>query len=101
MLDVYSPPAEAGVVRLCFDERPCQLLDHVLTPSPPKPGATQKEHQEYVRKGVCNVLLAYDIDTGQRHLRVTTTKKRRLRPLYGLARANPLPGRSENQARAG
>ncbi|MBU6123085.1 transposase [Hymenobacter siberiensis] len=76
VLDVYAQPAEAGVVRLCFDERPCQLLDHVLTPIPPKPGATQKEHQEYVRKGVCNVLLAYDIDTGQRHLRVTTTKNK-------------------------
>ena len=76
VLDVYSQPAEAGVVRLCFDERPCQLLDHVLTPIPPKPGATQKEHQEYVRKGVCNVLLAYNLDTGQRHLQVTKTKKK-------------------------
>ena len=76
VLDIYAQPAEAGVVRLCFDERPCQLLDHVLTPIPPKPGATQKEHQEYVRKGVCNVLLAYNLDTGQRHLRVTTTKNK-------------------------
>ena len=74
VLDVYQQLAEAGVVRLCFDEWPYQLLDHVLTPLPPKPNATQKEHQEYVRKGVCNVLLAYDIDTGQRHLQVTTTK---------------------------
>lgn len=74
VLDLYQRPPEAGVVRLCFDERPCQLLDHVLTPLPPKPNATQKEHQEYVRQGVCNVLLAYNIDTGQRHLQVTTTK---------------------------
>ena len=74
VLDVYSQPAAEGVVRRCFDERPCQLLDHVLAPLAPKPGASQKEHQEYVRKGVCNVLLAYNIDTGQRHLQVTTTK---------------------------
>ena len=74
VLDVYAQPAEAGVVRRCFDERPCQLLGQVLTPIPSKPGATQKEHQEYVRNGVCNVLLAYNIDTGQRHLQVTTTK---------------------------
>ena len=40
VLDVYAQPVEAGVVRLCFDERPCQLLDHVLAPIPPKPGAT-------------------------------------------------------------
>ena len=58
VLDVYAQPAEAGVVRLCFDERPCQLLDHVLTPLPPKPNAPAKEHQEYLRQGVCNVLLA-------------------------------------------
>lgn len=74
VLDVYSQPAQAGVVRLCFDERPCQLLDQVLAPLPPKPNATQKEHQEYLRQGVCNVLLAYNIDTGQRHLQVRTTK---------------------------
>ena len=78
MPDVYAQPAEAGVVRLCFDERPCQLLGQVLSPIPPKPGITQKEHQQYVRNvlcnGVCNVLLAYNIDTGQRHLQVTTTK---------------------------
>ena len=76
VLDVYAQPPQAGVVCLCFDERPCQLLDQVLTPIPPKPGATQKEHQEYVRKGVCNVLLAYNLDTGQRHLQVTTTKNK-------------------------
>ena len=76
MLDVYAQPAEANVVRLCFDERPCHLLDRVLTPIPPTPGGTQKEHQEYVRKGVCDVRLAYHLDTGQRHLQVTTTKNK-------------------------
>ncbi len=59
---------------MCFDERPCQLIDHVLTPIAAKSNSTQKEHQEYLRNGVCNVLLAYNIDTGQRHLKVTTTK---------------------------
>ena len=74
VLDVYAQPVQAGVTRLCFDERPCQLLDHVLTPLPAKPGATRREHQEYLRKGVCNVLLAYNIDSGQRQLQVTATK---------------------------
>jgi DDE superfamily endonuclease len=76
VLDLYAQPQEEGVVRICFDERPCQLIDHVLTPIPPKPNATQKEHQEYLRNGVCNVLLAYNVDTGQRHLKVTTTKNK-------------------------
>ena len=74
VLDLYAQPKQEGVARICFDERPCQLLDHVLTPIPAKPNSTRKEHQEYLRKGVCNVLLAYNIDTGQRHLKVTTTK---------------------------
>lgn len=77
ILDIYASPALPGMVRLCFDERPCQLLDNVLTPIPPKAGQTKKEHQEYIRNGVCNVLLAYNIDTGQRHIEVTETKKRK------------------------
>lgn len=77
ILDIYASPAFPGIVRLCFDERPCQLLDNVLTPIPAKVGQTKKEHQEYIRNGVCNVLLAYNIDTGQRHIEVTETKKRK------------------------
>ncbi len=46
VLDVYAQAPRAGVIRLCFDERPCQLLDQVLAPIPPKPKATAKEHQE-------------------------------------------------------
>lgn len=74
VLDLYAQPQQAGVVRLCFDERPCQLIDHVLAPIPAKPGSTCKQHQEYQGNGVCNVLLAYNIDTGQRHLKVRATK---------------------------
>jgi hypothetical protein len=74
ILDLYAQPQEEGIVRLCFDERPCQLIEQVLTPIPPKANSTQKEHQEYLRNGVCNVLLAYNIDTGQRHIKVTSRK---------------------------
>ena len=31
---VYEQPEQKQVVRLCFDERPCQLLDEVLAPLP-------------------------------------------------------------------
>lgn len=74
ILDLYAEPAVANEVRICYDERPCQLIDHVLTPIPAKPGVSQKEHQEYLRNGVCNVLLAYNLETGQRHIQVTDTK---------------------------
>ena len=42
VLDLYAQPAHADVVRICFDERPSQLLDQVLTPIPAKPGVSQK-----------------------------------------------------------
>ena len=47
-----------------------------MTPISAKPGVSRKEHQEYLRNGVCNVLLAYNIDTGQRHIKVTYTKNK-------------------------
>jgi len=73
ILDIYAAPF-SGIPRICFDERPCQLIGNVLAPIPAKPNSTKKEHQEYIRNGVCNVLLAYDIDTGQRYLMVTESK---------------------------
>lgn len=76
ILDLYAEEAQVNMPRICFDERPCQLIADVLSPLPPKPNCSQKEHQEYLRKGVCNVLLAYDMDTGKRYLRVTKTKNK-------------------------
>jgi len=37
---------EEGIVRLCFDQRPGQLIDQGLTPIPAKANATQKQQQE-------------------------------------------------------
>ena len=65
--------------RLCFDERPCQLLDDVVAPLPAKPGKTAREDNEYVRRGTCVVLLAYDLDTGKRY---TQTRKQRTKAGY-------------------
>ena len=46
VLDVYAQPVEQGRVRLCFDERPCQLLGEVLAPLPPSPGKVAKQDYE-------------------------------------------------------
>ncbi|WP_246169423.1 transposase [Rudanella paleaurantiibacter] len=70
MLAVYEQLAKPGQVRLCFDERPCQLLDEVVTALPHKPDRGVPEDNEYKRKGTCVVLLAYDLDTGQRYVQV-------------------------------
>jgi len=74
VLDLYERPAEATVARLCFDERPCQLLDDVLAPLPMKPNHPPREDYEYERQGTAVILLAYDIDRGQRYLQVRTQR---------------------------
>jgi len=79
VLRVYEQLPQTGVVRLCFDERPCQLLDQVLAPLPLKEGKPLREDYEYERQGTACVLLAYDRDTGQRYVQV---RKRRTKKDY-------------------
>lgn len=67
---LYNQQTPPGRARLSFDERPCQLLDDVVAALPVQPGKAAKEDNEYVRKGTGVVLLAYDLDTGQRYTQV-------------------------------
>jgi hypothetical protein len=77
VLDFYAQPADPQKPRLCFDERPCQLLADVLAPLPVQPGKAAKEDNEYVRKGTAVVLLAYDLDSGQRYVQVRQRRTKR------------------------
>jgi len=70
VLRLYEQPAAPDTVRLCMDERPCQLLGEVMTPLPVKPGVPKRVDHEYNREGTCVVLLAYDIDKGVRYAQV-------------------------------
>jgi DDE superfamily endonuclease len=79
VLRLYSQPQQADTVRLCMDERPCQLLDEVMTPLPPEPGMPKRVDNEYSREGTCVVLLAYDIDKG---IRYTEVKQQRTKKDY-------------------
>jgi len=72
VLDVYARDGCADVARLCFDERPCQLLDDVILPM--QEGRSARYDNEYKRQGTCVVLLAYDMDTGQRYAEVRKTR---------------------------
>lgn len=78
-LQVYHRRTEPGVHRICFDERPCQLLGEVVTPLPMRPGHPKKVDYEYKRHGTGVVLLAYDIDRGQRYCQV---RSQRTKPEY-------------------
>jgi hypothetical protein len=70
VLELYGQEPNEGKARVCFDERPCQLLNDVVEPLPLKEGRPEKQDYEYARKGTAVILLAYDIDTGQRYVQV-------------------------------
>jgi hypothetical protein len=64
VLDLYEQ------ARLCFDERPCQLLGETIAALPMKEGKAKREDSHYTRNGTAVVLLAYDIDQGKRYVQV-------------------------------
>jgi hypothetical protein len=66
---------------ICFDERPCQLIDDVLAPIPMKPGRSKRQDDEYTRHGTCCVLLAFDPG---RHWRFVQVRARRTAVDYAL-----------------
>jgi transposase len=70
VLDCYDWPVNERIARLCFDERPCQMLADVIAPLPLKEGKALREDSEYKRHGTAVILLAYDIDTGKRYVEV-------------------------------
>lgn len=76
VLDLYQQSKQKGVVRLCLDERPCQLLDDVLVPLPMKEGKPLREDSEYKRMGTCVIFMAYDFDKGIRYGKVSQTRKK-------------------------
>ena len=79
VLELYAQEPEPGKARICFDERPCQLLNDMVEPLPMKEGKPAKQDYEYGRNGTAVILLAYDIDTGQRYVQV---RKRRTKEDY-------------------
>lgn len=77
LLDFYAQPADPHKPRLCFDERPCQLLADVIAPLPTQPNQPRREDNEYKRNGTAMVLLAYDLDSGQRYVQVRKRRTKR------------------------
>lgn len=66
VLDLYEQPYDPKHPVICFDERPCQLIDDAIIPIPIKPGSPKKEHYEYIRNGTCCVFLAFEPLAGKR-----------------------------------
>lgn len=77
VLDIYERPYDPRRPVVCFDERPCQLLDHVLMPIPMKPGRVEREDYHYKRNGTCVVLMAVEPLAGHRMVKVTQQKTKK------------------------
>jgi hypothetical protein len=71
VLDLYAEPEDPRRPRVCFDERPYQLISEVRHPLPGKPGQPERYDYEYKREGTCNLFLFVRPHTGWRHVKVT------------------------------
>ena len=81
ILTLYEEPYDPLYPVVCFDERPCQLIDDILVPIPMKPGRSKRQDYEYKRHGTCCVLLAFDPG---RHWRFVQVRARRTALDYAL-----------------
>jgi hypothetical protein len=70
-LDLYEEPDDRKRPRLCFDERPCQLLADSRAPLPLAPGFPTRFDDAYTRHGTCNLFLMLEPFQGWRHVMVT------------------------------
>jgi len=70
ILNLYQLPYDPQRPLVCFDERPCQLIDDVLAPLPMKAGKSKREDYHYKRNGVCTVFIAFEPLAGRRFIQV-------------------------------
>jgi len=70
VLHLYEQPYDAFYPLICFDERPCQLIQDVMQPLPMEAGKVKRENYKYKREGVCNVFIAFQPHTGERLIEV-------------------------------
>ncbi len=81
ILDLYEQPYDPALPQVCFDERPCQLIENVVMPLALRPGSPRKEDSQYRRNGTCCVMVAVEPLRGWRRIRVF---RRRTKKEYAL-----------------
>jgi hypothetical protein len=77
ILHLYEQPYDPKRPLICFDERPCQLIEDVLVPLPMEPGQSKRQDYHYKRNGVCTVFVAFQPHTGQRLVQVREHRTKR------------------------
>lgn len=91
LLWLYALPYDPLYPVVCFDERPCFLIDDVMQPIAMQPGQVRKEHYAYEKHGSCALLAAIEPLTAQRLAQVHArrTKKEFTDFCQALATAYP------------
>jgi len=74
VLDLYEEPYDPKRPVVSLDERPCQLIDDIYTPVPPKSGRVKRYDYEYKRNGTCCLFMAFEPLS---HFRYVEVRKRR------------------------
>lgn len=64
-MDVYERPYDPQFPVVCMDESPKQLIGEVRDPIPMAPGCIRKIDDEYERKGIAELFLAFEPLTGK------------------------------------
>ena len=70
ILPLYQLPYDPMYPGVCIDERPCQLIDDVITPMPMQSDKPKREDYHYKRNGVASLFIAFEPLTGQRIVEV-------------------------------
>jgi len=74
ILDLYASEPDPAYPLVCFDERPTQLIDHVVEPLPTQPGQPARYDYHYRRNGTCNLFMSFAPQIGWRHVQVSAQR---------------------------
>lgn len=70
ILWLYSLAYDSKFPVICFDERPCFLIENTKSPIPMRSGKITKEHYAYKKNGSCALLATIEPLTGKRIAKV-------------------------------
>jgi hypothetical protein len=71
LLDLYGEAYDPKRPVICFDERPCPLIEETRIPIAAAPGQLERYDYEYKRNGVVNLFACFEPLAGWRHMEVT------------------------------
>lgn len=76
VLDIYRQPIDPLRPRVCFDERPTQLLGDTIAPIPMSVGQAKRIDYQYERFGSVNLFMMCAPFLGWREVKATETRKK-------------------------